>query len=192
MTQVACPTLQTGSKDGIAILQNRLRVLGTTLVTDGYFGSITEAAVRAYQTAHGLVVDGIVGTQTWASLGITACSGGQACPTLQNGSIDAVRILQSLLFYMRYSVVIDGYFGVDTDANVRLYQGRNGLTVDGIVGPQTWRSLGFLYIVVEKCLSSWVCESPRTGFEVDGCGHIRQNLTDCAVCTIVVPDFEMT
>ena len=32
---------------------------------DGHFGAKTEAAVRAYQTGHGVGVDGIVGDRTW-------------------------------------------------------------------------------------------------------------------------------
>ncbi len=32
---------------------------------DGKFGPRTEAAVRAYQTGHGLMADGIVGDRTW-------------------------------------------------------------------------------------------------------------------------------
>ncbi|MEO6786056.1 MAG: peptidoglycan-binding protein [Chthoniobacteraceae bacterium] len=32
---------------------------------DGHFGPKTESAVRAYQTGHGIGVDGIVGDQTW-------------------------------------------------------------------------------------------------------------------------------
>lgn len=35
---------------------------------DGDFGPATEKAVRAYQKAHGLDVDGIVGTKTWGAL----------------------------------------------------------------------------------------------------------------------------
>jgi peptidoglycan hydrolase-like protein with peptidoglycan-binding domain len=35
---------------------------------DGIFGPLTEAGVRAFQEAHGLLVDGIVGRQTLAAL----------------------------------------------------------------------------------------------------------------------------
>ena len=34
-------------------------------LADGHFGPKTESAVRAYQTGHGVGVDGIVGDQTW-------------------------------------------------------------------------------------------------------------------------------
>ena len=38
------------------------------LVEDGDFGSSTEASVKHYQQNENLVVDGIVGRQTWTSL----------------------------------------------------------------------------------------------------------------------------
>lgn len=36
------------------------------LVQDGIFGAVTEEAVKAFQKAHGLVPDGIVGEKTWS------------------------------------------------------------------------------------------------------------------------------
>lgn len=38
------------------------------VTADGKFGKATEAAVKRYQTAHGLTADGIVGHDTWKSL----------------------------------------------------------------------------------------------------------------------------
>jgi peptidoglycan LD-endopeptidase CwlK len=38
-------------------------------------------------------------------------------------------------------VKVDGIFGKQTEAAVKAYQKRKGLTVDGIVGPQTWNML---------------------------------------------------
>jgi hypothetical protein len=42
------------------------RILG--IPADGQFGAVTESAVKGYQAACGLGVDGVVGPQTWAAL----------------------------------------------------------------------------------------------------------------------------
>ncbi|MEC9488200.1 MAG: spore cortex-lytic enzyme [Halanaerobium sp.] len=42
-----------------------------------------------------------------------------------------------------YDGVVDGVYGHDTLQAVRKFQSRNGLRVDGIVGPETWGALGY-------------------------------------------------
>lgn len=52
----------------VAALQKKLVRAGYPLAVDGWFGEATERALRAYQRAQGLVVDGIAGPKTLAAL----------------------------------------------------------------------------------------------------------------------------
>ena len=57
---------------------------------------------------------------------------------------DQVKAVQRMLYSMGYDLgasKVDGDFGGKTDAAIRAYQKKNGLTVDGIVGPATWKKL---------------------------------------------------
>lgn len=56
------------SGEEVRILQMKLNKLGATLLVDGEFGPLTEAAVRTFQTAKGLTPDGVVGPETWGAL----------------------------------------------------------------------------------------------------------------------------
>jgi hypothetical protein len=47
-------------------------------------------------------------------------------------------------------ITADGDFGPNTDTAVREYQSENDLTVDGVVGQQTWASMGLAEEEVEK------------------------------------------
>lgn len=62
---VAKPTLKVGSKGNT--VKSVQKKLGVT--ADGAFGPKTEAALKAYQTKHGIPVTGVVDAATWAKLG---------------------------------------------------------------------------------------------------------------------------
>jgi peptidoglycan hydrolase-like protein with peptidoglycan-binding domain len=54
--------------DLVVWIQEHLLTAGEPDVVDGRFGASTQAAVEAFQAAHGLLVDGMVGPETWAAL----------------------------------------------------------------------------------------------------------------------------
>ena len=58
-----------------------------------------------------------------------------------NSRGNEVKYLQHLLNMHGYILTADGIFGKGTETAVRDFQTENGLTVDGIVGPATWRVL---------------------------------------------------
>ena len=65
-----CPTLRKGARGNITkLLQEKLVSLGyNTNGVDGIFGSATDNAVRLFQKSNRLLVDGIVGKNTWRKI----------------------------------------------------------------------------------------------------------------------------
>ena len=49
--------------------------------------------------------------------------------------------LQQALADAGLDVVVDGFFGPQTESAVQIYQANNNLEVDGLVGPLTWANL---------------------------------------------------
>lgn len=106
-------------------IQTALKAMGLSVgVIDGVNGSMQKAAVKAFQKHHGLVQDGNWGPVT------------QKAFTLN-------KAVQSALKAEGYSKQgVDGYYGAQTAANVRDFQKRTKLKVDGLAGPATLKRLG--------------------------------------------------
>ncbi|MET0606496.1 MAG: peptidoglycan-binding protein [Beijerinckiaceae bacterium] len=136
---MAEPVLKKGSNDpAVRDLQEALKVLGFDPgPIDGVFGANTESAVKKFQQAREIAADGIVGRVTWINID----EADQSHPVLTIGSTGLpVRRLQSRMSAVGFSLGgVDGRFGPKTEAAVRQLQQNANLTVDGVVGAQTWQ-----------------------------------------------------
>jgi peptidoglycan hydrolase-like protein with peptidoglycan-binding domain len=135
---MAEPVLKKGSTDpAVKDLQEALKTLGFDPgPVDGVFGQQTENAVKQFQQAKEIPVDGVVGRVTWINID----EADQSHPVLALGSIGLpVRRLQSRMSAVGFDTGgVDGRFGPKTETAVRKLQQDFNLTVDGVVGQQTW------------------------------------------------------
>ncbi|MDR1892720.1 MAG: peptidoglycan-binding protein [Oscillospiraceae bacterium] len=108
---------------------------GTNLTVDGIFGNATKSAIVIglqtelnRQFGRNLSIDGVWGPATKA-----------ATVTVRPGAAGNITyLIQSALYSRGYSDVIpDEVFGPATEAAVRAFQRAQGLTADGIAGPNT-------------------------------------------------------
>ncbi len=139
--------LQSGqSSPAVADLQARLGVLTHPCAPDppGEFASGTEEAVRSFQRARGLEVDGRCGSQTWTALEDAGRQLGDrllylTAPMLRG---DDVEELQTALGSLGFDAGwIDGIFGPETAAALTEFQINLGLNGDGIFGPAALRAV---------------------------------------------------
>ena len=130
---VSWPILQSGSEGAdVRSAQRLLTARGYTLEADGIFGPDTRSAVIQFQNSRSLAADGVIGPNTWSQL-IT---------TVQYGSSgQAVRAAQTQLNVYGYGLAVDGEFGAGTKSAAVAFQENHHLEVDGIIGPETWRTL---------------------------------------------------
>ena len=90
---------------------------------DGIAGVGTKEAYKNFQRDNGLTVDGIYGVRTDGKL------------------ILCIKDLQNLLNKYGYNLVVDGIVGNATINAIKDFQSKNGLSVDGIAGVETFKKL---------------------------------------------------
>ena len=109
---------------------------------DGINGRRTKLAVRRYQRAHRLPVDGVAGARTRRKLGARGRPSFGSRAMSQGDRGWDVAALQWLLRKRGFKPNgTDGGFGANTTAAVRRAQQRYGLAVDGVAGSSTINSL---------------------------------------------------
>ena len=139
------PLAKNNSGAMVTVVQKKLNLAlnlvgKSRLATDGAFGSGTERAVRAFQTLSVLPVSGIVDRATWDALGL---AGRIDLAVLKVGSRHpAVSSLQQALSkVLKKKIATTGVFTTSLANDVKLFQKRVKLPVNGRVGPSTWKVL---------------------------------------------------
>jgi peptidoglycan hydrolase-like protein with peptidoglycan-binding domain len=130
-----------GGSEPVRELQRRLLRGGYAPgPVDGLYGPLTEAAVRRYQRAHGLAVDGVVGPQTRAVMR-SPSSRGPLSRRASLGDLGGPAVVGELQHRLRslghHPGPIDGVYGPQTQAAVERFQRAHGLAADGVVGSRT-------------------------------------------------------
>ena len=175
------PLKQEGSKgEDVRTVQYLVTAQGHSTGVDGVFGPQTKSAVQAFQSSRGLGADGMVGPQTWPQLIIQVQQG-------SNG--DAVRAVQSQIHSRGAGAptVIDGIFGPVTNDAVRAFQTLLGLSVDGIVGPQTWNYLVNGYLAAPDPQTA--AKNVFSAWEAHNRDQAAKNATPTAVNQVFAESF---
>ena len=137
--------------------------------TNGVFGADTAAAVRAFQRIFNLTQDGIVGKSTWyriksiyngvkslsevTSEGLTISEAQRQFPKVLRLGDTGIGV-QTIRFYLAFlgfflpelpPIRITDVFDDELRDAVLAFQSTYGLTVDGVVGRNTWNAIQNVY-----------------------------------------------
>ena len=157
------PNLLSKGDEGadVKVLQERLKIAGFYYGNStGIFGPITHEAVKRFQKAYQLTVDGVVGKSTLAKLpAVTDENQTTTSQKSDNRDIlslgdrgEAVRILQEHLIAAGFlKNQPNGYYGSNTVDAVKRFQKQQKLEINGLAG-QTTRSK--LYSLVKNSAKS--------------------------------------
>ncbi len=116
-------TLKLGDRgEHISVLQESLAAAGFSSGTNGIFDEPTQEAVRRFQQAKGLTVDGVVGPQTRAALPAISQSNQSTAPAKASSRSNIQALQRRLQAQGFYSGPIDGNWGPQTQAAVEAAQ----------------------------------------------------------------------
>lgn len=198
----------------VAYMQRRLIELGYLAgEADGQFGTGTLAAVKAFQRANGLTVDGVAGTKTYGVLLSDAAIRADQAPTptptppedeeedatdpngipernlSQGDSGNDVKSVQKRLIELGFlSGTADGQYGSGTAAAMKAFQQMNDLTASGAGNPSTYARL-----YSDNALNS---KGVKQGESVPAYTNLREGATGTAVIrlqqTLQKYDYDVT
>jgi peptidoglycan hydrolase-like protein with peptidoglycan-binding domain len=141
--QLVVPVGQGDTGEAVKAAQTQLNKHGAGLTVDGRFGPATDGAVRSFQGANGIAVDGLVSPQTWQGLlgGAGGDPGGPGDPAgfalpLDRGAVSRAAyeaphwnatpaidlIVENLPAYAVTSGVVDHYDSSSCGTGIRLLQ----------------------------------------------------------------------
>lgn len=125
----------------VVLLQKRLMKLGFMEDDNptGFYGSSTQNAIEMFQRSHNLAIDGVAGSQTLDLL----FSGNAKLYTINPGDrgndVQNIQVrLQELEYYWG---AFNGIYDDKTLVAMKLFQRKNGLYDDGVIGQQTMDKL---------------------------------------------------
>jgi peptidoglycan hydrolase-like protein with peptidoglycan-binding domain len=139
----------------VKTLQEQLRVAGYFFAdSSGFYGPVTEAAVKRFQEAHGIKPDGVAGPSTVSKLPSVGVGFGEdetparptstSAPKVSRDNLikgdrgeDVRRMQQQLKKAGFLEGKIDGVFGTMTEEAVLRFQEANYLATSGVAGPTT-------------------------------------------------------
>lgn len=137
----------------VAQVQKMLDDIGYDTIADGWFGKNSAKSVKEFQKDNLMEVTGKVDEVTLGALQEEANRRKIAKSKLTSGTYLSyknsgywVTVLQRALnkHGANPKIIVDGQFGRNTKKQVMLFQERKKLTVDGVVGPQTFKALGII------------------------------------------------
>jgi peptidoglycan hydrolase-like protein with peptidoglycan-binding domain len=147
----SCFTSEFNTVQKRAAVQGGYNALGYKLKQDGISGPATRAAIRDFQSKHGLPADGVHGPATERAL-VAAVKAKTApvkpapvatgsCFTAEFNTVAKRAAVQGGYNALGYKLKQDGISGPATRAAIRDFQSKHGLPVDGVHGPATERAL---------------------------------------------------